>query len=86
MASKKTIKTAVKKESGKKTGKSSRKSEKASKSESSAKKARRVIKEEDSDDIVLGQDDPDNNLSFEEALLDDGMAAEEREASRLDLE
>ena len=86
MATKKTTKTVAKKESGKKAGKAPRNSGKASKSESLVKKSRRIIEDEDSDDIVLDQDDPDGGRSLEEALLDEGMEAEEREASRLDLE
>ena len=85
MASKKIAKTATKKESAKKAARVSKKAEKAGMGEVSPKKSRRVkIDEDEGDDILSAMSD--NEKSLDEVILDEGMEAEEREASRLDLE
>ena len=86
MASKKTTKAATKKESGKSmVAKTHRKPAKALVGEGEGKKSRRKKTEDDNcpDDIpedIVGEGSPDD------IVIDEGMEAEEREASRLDLE
>ena len=85
MASKKTEKTATKKEIGKSSVKASRKSAKTAGDEGGSKKSRRrKIDEDDRLDLIPEIDDEEN--APDDVLLDEGMEAEEREASRLDLE
>ena len=86
MASKKTIKVANKKESGKKTVKMPKKSVQSSNGEGSMKKSRRyrLVEDEESPELASAESEEEN--APDEALLDESMEAEEREASRLDLE
>ena len=86
MASKKTADKASKKESGKKAVKATKKSAKAVKAENAPKKSRQSRLEEDDEnvDLISGVSDEEN--APDEAMLDESMEAEEREASRLDLE
>ena len=85
MASKKTAKAATKKESGKKAAKAPKKSVKLANGEETAKKSRRrKIEDEEASDLISVVEDDEN--APDEVILDEGLEAEEREASRLDLE
>ena len=86
MASKKTADKAVKKESGKKAVKATKKSAKAGKAESASKKSRQSKLDEDDENIDLISDVSEEENAPDQAMLDESMEAEEREASRLDLE
>jgi hypothetical protein len=85
MASKKTVEKTAKKESAKKSVKSTGKASKAVKAASVSKKSRRSkVDDDDSTDLIPSMADEEN--APDEVLLDEGIEAEEREASRLDLE
>jgi RNA polymerase primary sigma factor len=86
MASKKTADKAAKKESGKKAVKATKKSAKAGKAESASKGSRQSKLEEDDENVDLISDVSDGENAPDEVILDESMEAEEREASRLDLE
>ena len=84
MASKKNVKTTVGKTTGKKAVKTSGKSEKAIKGEGARKKKPSSFDDDEEADLVHEIDDSENVPDSE--LSDEAMEAEEREASRLDLE
>ena len=86
MASKKSDKTATKKESVKKQARASKKAANAAMDEVSSKKSRRSIIDDDEGVDILSRMSDEENAPDEALFKDEGMDAEEREASRLDLE
>ena len=86
MASKKTAKTATKKESVKKAVKAPKKTVKTVDNEGECRKSRRKKSEEEDGMDLISEMSEEGNAPDDDVILDEGIEAEEREARGLDLE